>query len=46
MIGWFANQKEKKGFDLVVVAVQSKALAANLRNTEECRAKDPGNMKT
>lgn len=49
MIDWFANQKgkkKKKGSDLVMVALQTKALTANPRNTGGCQIKKPGKMRT
>lgn len=46
VIGWFANQKEKKSSDLVVVALQTKVLAAKPRNSGECQIKEPGKMRT
>ena len=48
-VDWFANQKgkkKKKGSDLVMVALQTKALTANPRNTGGCQIKKPGKMRT
>ena len=38
--------KKKKGSDLVMVALQTKALTANPRNTGGCQMKKPGKMRT
>ena len=40
------RRRKKKGSDLVMVALQTKALTANPRNTGGCQIKKPGKMRT
>ena len=47
MIGLLIKRRrKKKGSDLVMVALQTKALTANTRNTGGCQIKKPGKMRT
>ena len=47
MIGLLIKRRrKKKGSDLVMVALQTKALTANPRNTGGCQIKKPGKMRT
>lgn len=47
MIGLLIKSgRKKKGSDLVMVALQTKALIANPTNTGACQIKKPGKMRT